>query len=100
MKESAPLKLAVGVKVTEAESVLGAPATQGLLVIVPNEPLVGPETMANVSSQVSTSEPVRVTTTAVSWLVDRAALSSAVGAQLMEMVTVAGDYVTVPSFVV
>jgi hypothetical protein len=56
---------AVGVKLIVAESVFGLPGVHGLLVIAPSEPLLaGP--VANVSSQVSASEPLRVTTSGVS----------------------------------
>ena len=91
----------LGVKVTVAESVLGEPETQALLVIVPREPLVG-LAVAKVRSQVSRSEPVRVMVTGVSSFVDTV-LASAVGVsltQVMEMVTVAEVEVAEPSLVV
>ena len=64
-----------------AESVLGVPAAQVWSVMVPREPFVGPETMAKVRSQVSTSEPERVMETRVSSLVDTV-LGSAAGRSL------------------
>jgi len=87
--------------VTVAESVLGVPATQGRSVMVPREPLVGTP-VANVSSQVSASEPVRVMVMGVFSLVETV-FGSAVGGLyvgLTVMETVAGEEDAVPSLVV
>ncbi len=68
---------------TVAESVLGEPGVQALLVMAPREPLVAVAVVKE-SSQVSTSEPVRVMTTGVSSLIV-SVLSSAVGRSLTEL---------------
>ena len=81
-----------------AESVLGVPGRQRLLVMMLREPLAAIP-VAKVSSQVSTSDPERVTVTGESSpVVTVCAL--AVGrslAQVMEMTTVAGLEVKTPS---
>ncbi len=87
-----------GLNVTVAESVLGDPGVQGLLVTGPTEPLMALAGTKE-SSQDSTSEPERVMRTGVSSAVGTT-LSSAVGAQLTKIVTVAGVEVSVPSLVV
>src|SRR3990172_6147039 len=87
-----------GVKVTDAESVLGEPGVQALFVTAPSEPLVATP-VAKVRSQVSGSAPVSVTTTGVSSFVDVTTLL-AVGrsfTQFIVMVTEAGGDVSVPS---
>ncbi len=85
-----------------AESVMGVPATQVWSVMAPREPFVGPETMAKVRSQVSTSEPVRVMETRASSLVEMV-LGSAIGRSLTAltvMETVVAVEVAVPASVV
>jgi hypothetical protein len=87
--------------VTVAESVLGVPGVQALSVMAPSVPLAGAEA-AKVRSQVSISEPVRVTTTGVSSSVTTV-LGSAVGRSLMELTVMETEpemEVAVPSLVV
>src|SRR3990170_6981755 len=93
--------LAVGVKVTVAESLLGLPPVHALLVIAPSEPLVA-RPVAKVSSQVSTSVPVRVTRTGVSSVVSLVTeFPTGVSlAQVISTVTGADVDANVPSFTV
>ncbi len=88
----------LGVNVTVAESVLGEPGVQAWSVIALTDPLMA-LAAAKLSSQVSRSDPVRVTAIGMSSSVVTA-LSSAAGGSLMQltvMVTVAGAEVSVPS---
>ena len=73
---------------TVAVSEFGEPATQAAGVIELREPCNGPDTIVNVSSQVSASEPLKVMTRAVSSEVETV-WGAAVGLALTVTVTLA-----------